>query len=183
MANSLDDFLSQSGRAKDSIRFRAGSETEKIISSWVKERTAIAREKLEEDDREGSGALKNSVRADTKDLETEGIVEILAEDYWDYINSGVNGVANNFGAKYSFKTLGVGREMQDSFTRFIQNNGITPFEPDMSYDELAYVLARVTKRDGIKSTPFMDEAFDEASIKDLATRLGKAIVLQFQQPI
>ena len=183
MANSLHDFLEQSGRAKDSLRFRSKSATEQIIVDWVEERTAIAREKLEEYDREGSGALKNSVRPDTKDLETEGIVEILAEDYWDYINSGVNGVQNNFGAKYSFKTLKVGRNMKDAFTRFIQNNGITPFEPEMSYDELAYVLATSTKRDGIKSTPFMDEAFDEASIKDLATRLGKAIVLQFQQPI
>jgi len=183
MANSLDDFLAQSGRVKGAFRFEAKTETEKVIRDWIEERRSIAREKLEEDDREGSGALKTSIAPNYDDLPTEGIVTIMAEDYWDYINSGVNGVLNNFGAKYSFKTLKVSRDMKDSFTRFIQNNGITPFEPEMSYDELAYVLATSTKRDGIKSTPFMDEAFDEASIKDLATRLGKAIVLQFQQPI
>lgn len=183
MANSLDDFLAQSGRVKGAFRFEAKTETEKVIRDWIEERRSIAREKLEEDDREGSGALKTSIAPNYDDLPTEGIVTIMAEDYWDYINSGVNGVLNNFGAKYSFKTLGVDEQDISDFKEWIRNKGITPFQPDMSYDELAYVLASSTKRKGIRSTPFMDEAFDEASIKDLATRLGKAIVLQFQQPI
>jgi len=174
-------FIEGTGRLIDNLRFEANTPIEQLIADWVKERSEVARDRLDEDGRRGSGALGNSVRSDTKDIQ-KGIVHVLAESYWDFINSGVNGVQNNFGATYSFRNLGVGRDMKESFKNFIQERGITPRDPDMSYDSLAYVLARATKKKGIKPTPFMDEAFDDEAIKDLSNRLGQEIVKIIKAP-
>ena len=180
MADILD-FLNGTGTLRDELKFKADSLVNQTIFDWVEERTEVARDKLDEDGRNGSGALGNSVRVDGKDLK-DGVVHVLAEDYWDYINSGVNGVQNNFGATYSFRSLGVGRDMKESFKRFIQERGIAPREPEMSFDSLAYVLARATKKKGIKPTSFMDEAFSDEAVKDLSVRLGKQIVKIIKAP-
>jgi len=174
-------FIEGTGRLRENLRFKAGTLIEQSIAEWVVERSEVARDKLDEDGRNGSGALGNSVRSDTKDIQ-KGIVHVLAESYWDFINSGVNGTTTAFTRPYSFKTLGVGTEMKESFKRFIQERGITPRDPDMSYDSLAYVLARATKKKGIKPTPFMDEAFDDEAIKDLSNRLGQEIVKIIKAP-
>ncbi len=175
----LNDFLNSTGRLRENLRSEANTEVEQIISNWLAERIEIAQNELEQNDRVGTGALKQSVRAE---IETDDatIVKVLAEDYWDFINSGVNGVANNFGAKYSFKNLGVGSNMKQAFREFIQVRGITPREPEMSYDSLAYVLARSVKKKGIRKTPFMDEGFSDEAIKELADRLGKGVTKIFE---
>ena len=161
---------------RENLRAKAGTKVEQTILDWLTERIEFAQSLLEQGGREGSGALSASIRP--KDLVTNAdkvLVEVIAEDYWDYINQGVNGVFNSFGSPYSFKNLGVGEKMKQSFREFIQVNGITPREPEMEYDQLAYILARATKKKGIKATPFMDEGFSPEAFKDLGQRLGKTV--------
>ena len=50
----------------------------------------------------------------------------------------------------------------------------------MDYDQLAYILARATKKKCIRKTPFMDEGFSPEAIKDLADRLGKTVKRIFE---
>lgn len=183
MALSDFDWLGgTTDKVKKNLQAKAGSEVELTISKWLKERIEVAQSMLEEDDRNGSSALSNSIRPKNGiNFKDEKIlVEIVAESYWDYINKGVNGVFNNFGSKYSFKTLGVGTNMRDAFKKFIELRNITPRDPEMSYDNLAYLLARATKSKGIKSTPFMDDAFSVEAINDLGVRLGKTVKRIFE---
>lgn len=170
------DFLKNVGRSRSQLKSEATSLLDRILGEWVKERIAVGQKELEDDDRNGTSALSTSLRPEIISSESDALVNVMAEDYWDYINSGVNGVQNKFGAKYSFQSLGVGTAMKNSFKEFIQVRGIQPREATMNYDELAYVLAKATKRDGIRATNFMDEAFNDASIKDLAKRIGKDFV-------
>lgn len=176
------DWLgSKFGTATENLRAKAGTKVEQTISEWLRERIDVAQAELESSNRNASGSLSASIRP--KDLVTNGeqvLVEVIAEDYWDFINQGVNGTVNNFGSPYSFRTLGVGMEMKQSFKEFIQLRGITPREPEMDYDQLAYVLARATKKKGIRKTPFMDEGFSEEAIKDLAEKLGKTVKRIFE---
>jgi hypothetical protein len=161
---------------RENLRAKAGTKVEQTILEWLIERRDVAREKLGSEGREGSGALATSIGWKPLDLSSDKVlVEVIAEDYWDYINQGVNGVFNSFGSPYSFKNLGVGEKMKQSFREFIQVNGITPREPEMEYDQLAYILARATKKKGIKATPFMDEGFSPEAFKDLGQRLGKTV--------
>ena len=161
---------------RENLRAKAGTKVEQTILDWLIERRDVAREKLGSEGREGSGALATSIGWKPLDVSSDKVlVEVIAEDYWDYINQGVNGVFNSFGSPYSFKNLGVGEKMKQSFREFIQVNGITPREPEMEYDQLAYILARATKKKGIKATPFMDEGFSPEAFKDLGQRLGKTV--------
>ena len=176
------DWLgSKFGTTTENLRAKAGTKVEETILEWLIERRDVAREKLDNDNRRGSGALSTSIG--WKPLVTNGeeiLVEVIAEDYWDFINQGVNGTVNKFGSPYSFKNLGVGMNMRQAFKEFIQLRGIQPREPEMDYDQLAYVLARATKKKGIRATPFMDEGFSEEAIKDLADRLGKTVKRIFE---
>jgi len=161
---------------RENLRAKAGTKVEQTILEWLIERRDVAREKLGNEGREGSGALATSIGWKPLDVSSDKVlVEVIAEDYWDFINQGVNGVFNSFGSPYSFKNLGVGEKMKQSFREFIQVNGITPREPEMEYDQLAYILARATKKKGIKATPFMDEGFSPEAFKDLGQRLGKTV--------
>ena len=167
---------------RENLRAKAGTKVEQTIAEWLKERIEFAQSLLEQGGREGSGALSASIRP--KDLVTNAdkvLVEVIAEDYWDFINQGVNGIKTVFSdTPYSFRTSGVGDKMKQSFVKFIQVNGITPREPEMDYDQLAYILARSVKRKGIRKTPFMDEGFSPEAIKDLAERLGKTVKRIFE---
>ena len=176
------DFLGSAfGTATENLRAKAGTKVEQTIKEWLRERIDVARAELESNNRNASGSLSASIR--TKDLVTNGeevLVEVIAEDYWDFINQGVNGTVNKFGSPYSFKNLVVGMKMHQAFKEFIQLRGITPREPEMDYDQLAYILAKATKKKGIKKTPFMDEGFSPEAIKDLAERLGKTVKRIFE---
>ena len=176
------DWLGNSfGTATDNLRAKAGTKVEETISEWLRERIDVAQGELESQGRNASGSLSASIRP--KDLVTNGeevLVQVIAEDYWDFINQGVNGTVNNFGSPYSFKNLGVSIKMHQAFKEFIQVRGIQPREPEMDYDQLAYVLARSVKKKGIRKTPFMDEGFGEEAIRDLADRLGKTVKRIFE---
>jgi|TARA_R110000765_G_scaffold67468_2_gene130341 hypothetical protein len=169
-------------KLRKNLRAKAGTIVEQTIADWIEEKIEFAQNILEQKNRVGSGALSTSIRP--KDLVTNDekvLVEIIAEDYWDFINQGVNGTKTVFSdTPYSFRTSGVGEKMKQSFVKFIQVNGITPREPEMDYDQLAYILARSVKRKGIRKTPFMDEAFSPEAIKDLADRLGKTVKRIFE---
>ena len=176
------DWLgSEFGTARENLRAKAGTKVEQTIKEWLRERIDVARAELESSNRNASGSLSASIR--TKDLVTNGeevLVEVIAEDYWDFINQGVNGTVNKFGSPYSFKNLVVGMKMHQAFKEFIQLRGIQPREPEMDYDQLAYILAKATKKKGIRKTPFMDEGFSPEAIKDLAERLGKTVKRIFE---
>ncbi len=181
MAKDFDFLGSAFGTATENLRAKAGTKVEQTIKEWVRERIDVAQAELESSNRNASGSLSASIR--TKDLVTNGeevLVEVIAEDYWDFINQGVNGTVNKFGSPYSFKNLVVGMKMHQAFKEFIQLRGIQPREPEMDYDQLAYILARATKKKGIRKTPFMDEGFSTEAIKDLADRLGKTVKRIFE---
>ena len=176
------DFLGSAfGTATENLRAKAGTKVEQTLKEWLRERIDVAQAELESSNRNASGSLSASIRP--KDLVTNGeevLVEVIAEDYWDFINQGVNGTVNKFGSPYSFKNLVVGMKMHQAFKEFIQLRGIQPREPEMDYDQLAYILARATKKKGIRKTPFMDEGFSPEAIKDLAERLGKTVKRIFE---
>ena len=177
------DWLgSKFGTATQNLRAKAGTKVEQTIKEWLRERIDVAQAELESSNRNASGSLSASIRPN--DLVTNGeevLVEVIAEDYWDFINQGVNGTTTVFNdTPYSFRTLGVGDKMKDAFKKFIQLRGIQPREPEMDYDQLAYILARATKKKGIRKTPFMDEGFSPEAIKDLADRLGKTVKRIFE---
>ncbi len=183
------DWLGNSfGTATDNLRAKAGSKVEETIKEWLIERREVAWEKLDEPkgsnparDSNATGALRTSVG--WKPLVTNGeevLLEIIAEDYWDRINSGVNGTKKSFGSKYSFSQLDFNNSFQRDISTWIRDRGIQPREPQMSHEQLSYVISRAVIRNGVMPVHFMDEAFSEEAIKELAERLGKTVKRIFE---
>ena len=179
------DWLGETtDKIRKDLQAKKGSKVDILIKDWVLKRISVAQQMLADEDRNGTGSLSASIKP--KELVTTNekiILEVVANDYWDDINSGVDGfinkgsaIFNSFGAKYSFNDLNIDAEFEQGIREFIQVRGITPKEPDMSIDHLVYLIARSVKRDGIEHTPYMNEAFSEEAIQDLADLIGKEII-------
>lgn len=194
MATTLSDFLNNTGKLRESLRFDSNSEFEQTIIDWIKERQQVAEKILKDEDNYSTGALANSIEPKPfTRSQNQIIVEILANSYWDYINSGVNGVFRNRGSKYSFRNLGVGRDMQKSFKDFIKNRGIRQImyrdskgeskvkqlRAAKDFESAAFALAKATKKKGIEGSEFMDIAFSEDALKELSSRLEIEVVKIF----
>jgi len=183
------DWLgSKFGTATENLRAKAGTKVEQTIAEWVRERIDIAQSVLDEPkgsnpsrNSNATGSLRASIRP--KDLITNGeevLVEVIAEDYWDRLNKGVNGTAKSWGSPYSFDSMGLNDEFRNRIKTWTRDRGIVPREPEMSQDDLAYVIAKSVRKKGVMPVPFMDEGFSEEAIKDLADRLGKTVKRIFE---
>ena len=172
----------------ENLRAKAGTKVEQTISDWLKARIEIAQGVLDEKkggnpsrDSNATGSLRASIIP--RDLVTNGnevLVEIIANDYWDRLNQGVNGTQRNFGSPYSFDSMGLTNEFRNRIRTWTRDRGITPKEPEMSQEDLAYIIARSVVKKGVMPVPFMDEGFSPEAIKDLAERLGKTVKRIFE---
>ena len=170
------------------LRAEAGTEVEQTISDWLKQRIEVAQSVLDEPkgsnpsrDSNATGSLRASIRPDNFITNAEEVlVNVIAEDYWDRLNQGVNGTTKNWGSPYSFNSLGVTDEFRNRIKTWTRDRGITPRENGMSQEDLAYVIAKSIRKNGVMPVPFMDEAFSIEAIKDLADRLGKTVKRIFE---
>ena len=117
-------------------------------------------------------------------------IQVLANDYWDYVNSGVNGTEVQRGAPYSHKIGGVGNKASDfkasirdwmrfktiTTTTYFDKSGakkIKPLKTEKERDGMAFGIIKKIIKNGQKATPFMDEAFGDEALKDLEKRILK----------
>ena len=152
---------------------------------------------MKKDAPKGSGSLAASIGF--KFGAKGGIltIDFLGDDYWDYVNSGVDGVrnsagaiSNKFGNTYTFKTEIPGRKMIDSFIgkgkqNWMASKGITSLtyggetyqlQTESDYRAAAFVFARAVKRKGIKPSNFVGKSINEESLKELEELLIDAMV-------
>ena len=186
-------FLRDLGTLKSELKPQPGTAVYDTLTAFVTQKISEAKRRLRDEGRSSSGALEASIAPTITEDQGKVIVQILAEDYYDFINKGVDGLERKFGSPYSFKTLGVGRQMLTSFEDFIRNRGIKQLtytsregeqiqkvlETANDYKSAAYVLARATKKKGIEPTFFMDKTFDKKSLDELAETLGKTVTQIF----
>lgn len=124
-----------------------------------------------------TGALSASLSFNFGVGENGGLeLDFLAEDYWDFINSGVNGFQGNFGSAYSFaeyaKTPTDGQTFNESIKAWMAAKGIVAEDGD--YDSLAYVIMQSVKKNGIEATHFVDKAITDKEIEKLEIDLYNA---------
>ena len=184
--------LSIFGKARDEVKTIADGPLAQIVADFV----AKAIEEMKEavpTSQADTGVLKQSIGFE---FESEGQVltyNFLAADYWDFVNSGVDGVqgsagaiTNVFGSTYSFKTLNPSPKMVDAFAgagsmqNWLAAKGITSLTyggktkqltTDADYRAAAYVFARAVKRKGIKPRPFINNALSEEKLIAFETAL------------
>lgn len=185
-------YLNEIGKIRDSVKTESDSPIHKIMKQWSEDAIAL----MKDNTPKASGRLAASISFDFKNDGGVVIVEFTADDYWDYVNSGVDGfsqsagaVENKFGNTYSFKSAVPSRSMVDSLLgqdkrNWLASKGITSLTyggktyqltTESDYRGAAFVFARAVKQKGIKPSNFVGKAVNEESISQLENLLMDAL--------
>jgi len=166
------------GTASELFDTKGGSALERFLLDWLNEKVVELKGELRESGRIGTGSLEQSIA-----VEVVGNLDmrIMANDYWDYINEGVDGVERKFGSPYSFKDIksvgGIVASMKES--KWIATKGLFPNE-GQSFDSMLYAIATSVKKQGIKPSHFFDTVMTDEAIEeftnDLTEQFGAAIL-------
>jgi len=170
-------YLKDIGSERSDFKTVATSDIQKAVADFVDETIQLMKDGVQK----GSGKMGNSIGFEIEFKDEKFTIEFYADDYWDYLNSGVDGVSqsagaitNSFGSSYSFKTLNPSPSMVEAFggganygkngevgnmQNWMASSGIVAANGD--YNALAYLLARATKRTGIEPSKFIDNAMSD----------------------
>jgi hypothetical protein len=192
--------LSSLGRDLKDLRESPQDAVSGILEAFTAITIGKMKRGLVEKGRKGTGALEASIAPQPVRVEKGNmIIDIEMEDYWDFINQGVNGIEVNWASEYLFranaKTPSAGPPtFKDSIKQWMANKSIKQLswmdkdgeyrtknlKTEKDYDGAAFVIMQGIKKNGIEPSFFVDNALDDETITDLANSIGDAIVDKFR---
>lgn len=183
-----------------SLRTEPITPVERILAAWTALTIRDMKQGLRSKGRRSSGALEASIapRPITTDDQGNLFVEIEMEDYWDFINQGVNGIRMDWGSEYLYrKTANTpssgGLTFPQSIQRWIAEQGIqslswtdkntgevvTKFlKTEEDFIQASFVIMRGVKKHGIEPSFFVDNALTDDSLDELADGIAEAYLEQ-----
>ena len=196
MAISAKDIGSKYGESTDTFSKDVASGIDKVMLDWANESIAIMRKIITKKARTKQAS---TLAADLvpKPI-ADGIQIVTMQDYWEFVDEGVKGVYNKTKApnsKFSFKNLGVPKDMLENFKKYIARTGSKGLrkqtlirknkkrQSDIINKE-AMAMAIATKIGGIKPMNYIEPAvgakrlkvLNKALTKELGTRIKLAIL-------
>lgn len=195
--------LQDIGRTLSEVRTGSHSAIEGIMSAFATDAIEKMRDNLlKKGVGTGSGSnLAQSIKPlPIKITDNAVILEIEMADYWDYVNSGVDGLGTKWGSKYLFRrTAKVPTPTgQKNFVQSLQEwtfkNGINtftfknergeyvtkPVRDDDDRERLAFAIMKGVKQKGIEPTHFVDDYLTDNRIDELTNELFEAIAQNFE---
>lgn len=178
------------GTARTSIKLNT---LEAMLALYAEEFIKTAQENLNKTNSVASGTLSNSIEFRINYMGTDYTLQLLAADYYDFVNKGVRGVKGNKNntSPYKFKFINPSKSHREAIKRWIKENrgkvrvtdikkyGATrqetkaiPYEKKV--DTLAYIIAKAIKRNGLKATGFWDDAFN-STFRDFGVKMAEAL--------
>jgi hypothetical protein len=148
---------------------------------------------LENNNKIAGGMLAQSIDAKTKIFGQSISLQVYMNDYWKFIDRGVNGTVNKVGSEYSFKKKNLKAGVME---KFIRNRGIKQYksksgnvifdvnkakDKSKGYKTLAFLLGRGVSKFGIKPTNFVEDGISgiERQLEaDLLEAVGRQIEVQ-----
>jgi hypothetical protein len=192
------------GRAKSQFEFvKKDFDPNSINDVLFKYKDSLTKDlikSLEDVDRVSTGALSQSIRVDIDEEGGKMSFTMYMDDYWKFVDQGVNGTKNRQGSDFSFKKKNIS---EDATLDFIKHRGIglgdlathytnsknirvrrkTVLAADKARKSLAWLIGRSISQKGIKPTHFFtDVVNDELKkelTKDISFALGRDILISF----
>lgn len=162
------------------------------------------RQNLINKDKDQPGKLIQSIDVDIETKGTKITFALSMEDYWKFVDEGVDGYKNSRGSQYKFKQFGK-RIPINGLKKFIAARGISPnkkivtsgkkrvvkkkkvISKEKQLDSLAFAIGVRIKEKGIEPTHFYTDVINPDLIarmtKDLTIALGKDIELNIKESI
>ena len=97
-------------------------------------------------------------------------INIQANEYWDFVNQGVNGWQQNQGSEYTFKDTFPSYKMQESIQDWEGRNGIGDAD---DFKSISIGIAIIVKKFGIKPTHFVDVVLSDSFINEIAREVSE----------
>jgi len=141
------------------------------------------RESLLKHNKFSSGVLSQSIIAmPIKFMGQKLLLEIRADEYFDYVNDGVDGWQTKHGSPFSFKKAGKIIPI-DGMKKFIAMRGLVPrlkskeskLTREKQIKGLAFAIGYNVKKKGIKPTHFADEVIESQLKEDMEKALSKSM--------
>tara|TARA_R110002020_G_scaffold171030_1_gene360998 strand:- start:378 stop:935 length:558 start_codon:yes stop_codon:yes gene_type:complete len=176
-------ILEQFGSIIKPIEEEGDKTVSSVLVEWVNERIKVAKDVLESNDKNASRTLSQSI-APLPIVEEDGVIQIQVEanDYWDFVNSGVDGTEVKRGSEYSFTNKqppvqSIRQWMFDksiTTSKYFDKSGalqVKQLVTEQDFQGLAFAIAKGVKKKGQEAVPYMDIAFSEEALKDLENRI------------
>lgn len=163
------------------------------------------RKSLLKHDKYVSGGLSQSIIAmPVKFMGQSLVMQIRADEYFNYVNDGVNGTVTKHKSPYSFRKKNVNR---NAMLKHIANRGIDyrglqnyyknsrglkvkrkkPLDKQEALNTLAFLIGKKVAKKGIKPTHFADEVIEGKLKKqmeiELSKTMGKIIQVEIRKVI
>jgi len=152
------------------------------------------RQSLADADRVSTGALQQSIDVNYSPSEKGFLFTLIMDDYWKFVDKGVNGTIKNRGSEFSYKRGG-GKIPIKAMTDFVRARGIQWQKTATHYKnkkgifkkrknklssveaakQIGYAIGYRLKENGLKPTHFytnvVDEAYEQRFIEDTVTKI------------
>ena len=149
--------------------------------------------------KDASGNLKSSIHFRTKIFSEHYEFNLLMEDYYKYVDEGVNGIKGNVGSQYSYENLRPPvnvilkwltqhnvlsklkeRKKKDSYAAFGKaksSGGLSSLQTVniKKIKSLAYAITEKIYQKGLKPTYFFSSVFDDGRMDKLKLDLGNGL--------
>lgn len=131
---------------------------------------------LKENNKVASGDLLNSIKGEVRVDNNIYTFVINLNDYWKFLENGVNGTAVDNGSTYSFKKKTVNT---DAIEKWISVKKIVPHSINNkvpSTKQLAYYISRSIARNGIKGGHYLNSSLQSTDfINNIIEEFSKQI--------
>lgn len=204
IAQAQDAFLKSGGFRGGIDRPSEGelSAIEQELSNYITAFLNKASDNLNKTNSITTGDLDRSLSFEVIPTGNGYLVNFKALEYFKFVDKGVRGAGSsrkNNTSPYSFKTITPSKSHVTAIEKWIIRNRLTAtaknlkgrtkreskaIDPNKGRRDLAYIIAKSIKRDGLYETGFWSDAFDE-TFKDFGAKmsaaLGKAITVNLEQ--
>lgn len=184
---------SKYGQSTDDFATAQGNTLTDIVLRWCNGGIDAMRTKIQKNVRTG-GASTLAQSMSSKPIKSGGSkvsIEIVADKdayYWKFVDKGVRGVKKNKAGNspYKFKTIGAGKNMVDSFKKYIAKTGSKSMsgkkltsknkkKQASAIEQEAKAMAVATKIGGIKPVNFVREATNKKRVEQLVNEVAKGL--------
>lgn len=123
---------------------------------------------IEENDISSSGTLSQSiVSIPVSNFE----VQIQADEYFSYIDEGVNGTKKGQNSRFSFKYPNPSKSHADAIRAWIPTRGLSLPSGFKSFDSYSYAIARKVKERGIEARNIIDGVMTKDTLRTIEEQL------------
>ena len=177
VTSNLKDLIGDIGRVKEELKAPNNPLDEYMLHLGMQIVSQL-KQSLRESGIDQNSLLSQSVNSTIVNDDNGITLTITADDYWKFVNDGVNGIRRNVGSEMSFKTPYPSKKMAKSIQGWASRKSIGSAKDVKS---ISYAIATKVKREGIDPTYFVDKVLTEDFIsiieKELASEFKKTLTL------